>query len=671
MQESTCQKAGLFCVTSRGLELRGFIEGAVEERMGFKPCKFQLDAIEAQLLGKDVVVHAGTGMGKTLIAAAPHYHPSAAGKLTIMVSPLVTLQNEQVVTFAGMGVKAVAVNSNHEFCLKSKLILITHQALKGGVYQILLISPELLLSRRFIDEMLCDRAFTSCVLAVVVDEAHVVSHWGAGFRKKYGELRMIRAFLRRRTPMVTMSATLAGRVRRDILRKLEYAKDGWVFVNIGNVGPNVALAVRAIEHAMNTYVDLDFIIPRSIEQASDIPATLLYADNVPHITDIIDHLETLLPQHLQYTGLIRPFSTAFSHDYRSAAMDHFKRGRVRVLVCTDAAGMGCNLPAVHLVVQWKLPQSLSTFVQRARRAARSASRTGLAVLLKPKAKGKGKEKSTPSDKAAEEATKRTKKDSQACAIVNGVKRGSHSGKKDEIVGERCEKVPKADADDEGLVVFIQTTLCRHLVITKVYENVHSEKPAVCCDLCHPSLLDRMRPGKAPKSTQQAAVKKTSPVEAVKTVLHSWQASVHSRDFPDAMFSPSGLMSDALVAKLATSGRVTSLEGLTQVVGPWKLLDKYGKDVVKNIFLALAAPDGAKKRKERDDEEDIGCQAQRIDRHKASTLPSAVTASLMASMSNTTNPPLPRSSSLPLGSLPPPSTPLHPPPTRRPLPSVST
>lgn len=68
----------------------------LEEQFGWKLRAFQLEAIEAQVLGKDVIVHAGTGAGKTAIAAGPHVLPMMEGRVTIMVSPLLALQNEQV-----------------------------------------------------------------------------------------------------------------------------------------------------------------------------------------------------------------------------------------------------------------------------------------------------------------------------------------------------------------------------------------------------------------------------------------------------------------------------------------------------------------------------------------------------------------------------------------------
>lgn len=236
--------------------------------------------------------------------------------------------------------------------------------------------------------MLRKKGFTSRVISVVVDEAHVVSRWGAGFRKKYADLGMVRAFLPRGTPIVALSATLPPRIHTDVLNKLQFPKDGYTNLNVGNDRPNVSLVTRAIEHPMNTYADLDFVIPGNITDPKDIPKTFIYADNVSVGIDIEDHLTELLPENLCDKGLIRPFSAAFSHEYRAKLMDLFNVGEVRVLICTDAAGMvcnklisqttwqlislqGCNIPDIDVVVQWKLPDSVSTFVQRAGCTARA------------------------------------------------------------------------------------------------------------------------------------------------------------------------------------------------------------------------------------------------------------------------------------------------------------
>jgi superfamily II DNA/RNA helicase len=148
---------------------------------------------------------------------------------------------------------------------------------------------------------------------------------------------------------------------------------------------------------MKTYADIDFVVSHGkVASTSQIKKTWVYVDSIAAGAEIIDHLRSLLPEHMH--GAIRPYNAVHSHEYRKLAMRGFRDGCVRILVCTDAAGMvclfflfarcalnnffqGCNVPDIDFVVQWKLPAKLSSFVQRAGRAARGPGRTGVAVLL--------------------------------------------------------------------------------------------------------------------------------------------------------------------------------------------------------------------------------------------------------------------------------------------------
>ena len=214
----------------------------------------------------------------------------------------------------------------------------------------------MLQSPAFITRVLRRREFSQRVLSVVVDEAHCVSHWGADFRKKYGSLGTIRAFLPRGTPIIAVTATLTARVRRDLHRVLHFSPGTSRFLNLGNDRPNVTIAVRACQHAQNSYADLDFILPASISRALDIPKTYLYVDDIRVGSEIIDHLNDLLALRapsLASAGLIPPTNATLSHEYRQAAMAAFRASPrdpltqpaeasphcIRILVCTDAAGM--------------------------------------------------------------------------------------------------------------------------------------------------------------------------------------------------------------------------------------------------------------------------------------------------------------------------------------------
>lgn len=210
----------------------------------------------------------------------------------------------------------------------------------------IIVSPEMLLGEAFRDRLLQNPGFIAMVLAMVIDEAHCISHWGADFRKLYGSLYIARMYFARGTPVVALSATLTARVRRDIQSKLHFPKSGSLYINTGNDRPNVSIIVRACQNPMNTYSDLAFVLPESIVSPATIRKTWIYVNSISIGNDIIDYLAELLLRRLASgapptvnRGLIRPFNASMSHEYRELAMESFRRGIIRVMVCTDAAGM--------------------------------------------------------------------------------------------------------------------------------------------------------------------------------------------------------------------------------------------------------------------------------------------------------------------------------------------
>ncbi|KAF8169336.1 P-loop containing nucleoside triphosphate hydrolase protein [Mycena galopus ATCC 62051] len=476
----------------------------------------QLEAIVGQLQMRDVLVHTGTGSGKTAIAAGPHAHKSSEGKVRLMISPFISLHDEQVNTFREeFKLKAIAVNSSNGGC-------------KVEVLK---------------------------VLSVVVDEAHVVSHWGVSFRKKYGTLGIIRAFLPQGTPIVALSTTLPARIRTDVLSKLQFGHN-YISVNIGNDRPNVSLVVRAIQHPLNTYADLDFVVDGIMERKA-----FVYVDNIATGVEIQDHLEEALLPELRGKGLIHPYNAALSKEYRREAMRLFKSGKIRVLVCTDAAGLGCNILDIDLVVQWKLPGSVSIFVQRAGRVARGPGRSGLAVLLVEQSaygidvaeeivektaparvkRNKGKGKAKANQGAESEAAKKWQAQKQkAHAKTQGVNRGSVGGKHDAIFNQ--PPVPTAP----------------------------------CCDICCPHLLDLTQPGKLAPVARQSAVKRGEVNMDVQMKLNEWRTEIKTRDFPGPLYAPLMILKDETVALLASVGPIMSLIHLQKTLSnQWLWIDEYG------------------------------------------------------------------------------------------------
>ncbi len=199
-------------------------------------------------------------------------------------------------------------------------------------------------SRTFIERFLRNSRFMSHMLSLFIDETHCISHWGADFRKHYGTLGRMRVFFPPGTPVIAVTATLTARVRRTVYISLNFAQSAKPsqFINEGNDRPNVSTVVRACEHPLNTFHDLDFLLPSTLRCPEDIPKTYLYVDNIATGGDIIDYLNSKLDQTTSFnsaTGAVRPFNATMSTDYRNLAMVHFRAGNIRILVCTDAAGM--------------------------------------------------------------------------------------------------------------------------------------------------------------------------------------------------------------------------------------------------------------------------------------------------------------------------------------------
>ncbi|KAI0349391.1 P-loop containing nucleoside triphosphate hydrolase protein [Trametes cingulata] len=561
------------------------------------PKPFQLAGVQAQIEGVDMIIQASTGAGKTAIAAGPHLWPSSAGKTTIMVCPLLSLEDEMVRTFdLDFGLKAIAVNSKNGAC--SPLVI---KRILAGTYHIVLISPEMLQSRTFINRVLRNRNFARRILSLIIDEAHCISHWGADFRKKYSSLGIIRAFLARGTPVIALSATFTPRVRRDVMSKLHFPKGSQSFLNVGNERPNVALVVRACEHALNTYADLDFVIPEGAHSRECIPKTYIYADNISVGSEIVDHLKGLV---IARTGMsvedasesVRPFNAVMSDTYRTESMDAFRRGTVRILVCTDAAGMGCNVRDVDMVVQWKLPSTLSSFIQRAGRAARDPTRMGLAVLLversafsPPDAKCTAPSalpsraislSTTPSPVTPAQLPNPSQPGNAKTyyAEAHGVKRGSHAGTKD---GPPSGEQPLLDPDaaDEGLLAFVQSVRCRREVWSSVYESTTQKSSAACCDLCNPGLLDRTRPGASPRLRRAKKPKRGNPALEYQPRLYAWCRTVFERDHCGAQWDYSGILSHDQVEHLTSVGPVDKAKLASILESSWVWWEEYADELL--------------------------------------------------------------------------------------------
>ncbi|EJD46861.1 P-loop containing nucleoside triphosphate hydrolase protein [Auricularia subglabra TFB-10046 SS5] len=583
-----------------------------------EPRPMQVKAGLAQLDGQDVIVHAPTGMGKTAIVAAPHALPQNKGRVTLLVSPLIALQEEMVATFRDeYKLAAIAVNSTRrkslgatmkvrDQCISSQDLRVMGKDICTGKYAIVLVSPEMAQTRRFTQCVLQDPEFYVRYLSLVVDEAHTVSHWGAQFRKKYSTLGVLRTFLRPGTSVVALSASLTPRVRADVLRKLQFSSS-YVDIDLGNNRPNVSIVVRACHRLLTSFADLDFVIPKTARTAKDIPSTFVYVDNKDEGAAIVDHLRELLPADLREDGLVRPFNASLSHDYRKNALLHFKAGNIRVLVCTDAAGMGCNVPNIEVVVQWKLPEKLSMFVQRAGRAARRQGSSGLAVLLaEPSAYSAVPDTlatNSPDDavqhppattvQTARSARGKKAGPSKAKARApkgwskaHGRSRGAakHSAAND--IDNTIKLQVNPLAEDEGLFTLVQTGDCRRRVIGDAFDSKDVSCTVPCCDLCDPTLLDRALPGQGPKRKKRRAKERNKlPAVDVVRALRDWRVDTWKEHYSKQCFTECAVLPDELITILAVAPEFDTEKQLAnELAEEWMWWGRHGR----SLWRALVA-----------------------------------------------------------------------------------
>jgi ATP-dependent DNA helicase RecQ len=321
------------------------LETALKHHFGYDQFRSgQRQVIEAVLKNQDVLVVMPTGGGKSLCYQLP-----ALLKLgvTVVVSPLIALMQDQVDSLKDNGIAATCLNSTIGYdALRQR-----EAALLNGDIKLLYVSPERLVSPGFLQllDQLSQRVGISCF---AIDEAHCVSEWGHDFRPEYRQL----STLRTRFPQVAimaLTATATERVRHDILQQLRLA-DPLVHVASFN-RHNLFYEVRP--KGRDCYRDL-------IEQVrSHSGSGIIYCLSRRQV----DELATRLAQDGES---VLPYHAGLSDDVRRDNQTRFIRDDVRLMVATIAFGMGINKPDVRFVIHYDLPRNLESYYQESGRSGR-------------------------------------------------------------------------------------------------------------------------------------------------------------------------------------------------------------------------------------------------------------------------------------------------------------
>ncbi|MEO1374374.1 MAG: DNA helicase RecQ [Cyanobacteria bacterium J06635_10] len=338
------------------MSVHSHLENALKHHFGYDSFRSpQREIIVEALENRDLLVIMPTGGGKSLCFQLPALMKEG---LTVVVSPLIALMQDQVDGLRKNGIPATFLNSS----VSPYKVKMREQAILNGKVKLLYVAPERLLSERFLP--LLDLVHHQIgISAFAIDEAHCVSEWGHDFRPEYRQM----ISLRQRYPHVpiwALTATATERVRADIIKQLGLNQPS---VHIASFHrQNLYYEVRPKKK--NSYAELLEIIRQN--QGSGI----IYCLTRKKVEELAFKL-----QHENISAL--PYHAGLSDTERSENQTLFIRDDVRIIVATIAFGMGINKPDVRFVVHFDISRNLESYYQESGRAGRDGEPSRCTLFL--------------------------------------------------------------------------------------------------------------------------------------------------------------------------------------------------------------------------------------------------------------------------------------------------
>lgn len=312
----------------------------------FRP--MQEDIVRTALDGRDVLAILPTGGGKSVCFQVPALMREG---VALVVTPLIALMKDQVQNLNDRGIKALCVNAGMG---RREVELALNNAAYGD-FKFLYVSPERLgtpLFKGWVQEM--------NVSYIVVDEAHCISQWGYDFRPDYLEIGKLRELVN--APVIALTATATPQVADDIMERLGFEEK--CLIKSGFERPNLSYIVRQCEDKLGQLLNI----------CSSVAGTgIVYVRSRKKTEE--------LSAFLAANGISSSFYHAgLGTDSRSDRQARWKSGEIRIMVCTNAFGMGIDKPDVRFVVHFDVPDSPEAYFQEAGRGGRDGKRS-YAVLL--------------------------------------------------------------------------------------------------------------------------------------------------------------------------------------------------------------------------------------------------------------------------------------------------
>ncbi|MBL0329361.1 MAG: RecQ family ATP-dependent DNA helicase [Bacteroidetes bacterium] len=313
----------------------------------FRPS--QEEIIQSVLDGKDTLALLPTGGGKSICFQVPALCQDG---ICIVISPLIALMKDQVENLVKKGIKAIAITSAMH---KREIDIALDNCVHGNI-KFLYLSPE-----RLETEIVKVRLQKMNVNLIAIDESHCISQWGYDFRPSYLKIELLRQILPK-VPVLALTATATKEVVKDIQEKLQFKKNNVIQISFER--KNVAYILLNQEDKL----------ARLVKIANNVKGTgIVYVRNRKKTQDIASYLRShKIEADFYHAGL-----DAKTRDIKQS---NWINNKSRVIVCTNAFGMGIDKPDVRFVVHIDLPDSLEAYFQEAGRAGRDEQKA-FAILL--------------------------------------------------------------------------------------------------------------------------------------------------------------------------------------------------------------------------------------------------------------------------------------------------